>query len=478
MSFEETMSSRVNSPLSLPTPNLKGYVFNCKLGSGTYGEVHKVYRKTGPRDVFAIKCVPRAKLKEPEADAIVGEISMLKELKHANIVQMEDFAWDSSYIYIVMEYCGSGDLGQYVRTHRCLPETVCRQFLRQLASALQYLRSKDIAHMDLKPQNILLQGSSLKLADFGFAQKLSLDQTETSVRGSPLYMAPEIVLDRKYDAKADLWSVGVILYECLFGQAPYKSESLDELLLKIQSETPVVIPSMPKVSDLCQDLLARCLQRDPAKRIDFDEFFSHPFIDLEHFPSKASFERSVELIANAVSLDHQGVLGEALELYGAALEYLVPLLEWEKNPAKKAALKDKVDRYFARAEEIKRGVSGAAPVLREDPQSPMVFGNPELDELLRLCSSTPALKAALEIGQSAELYDREGQFEMAVDLYKKSLGLLLPLLRSEPNGPRKTRLAAQVDRWMCRAEKAADLVKNQDNVAAADSSINDECVIM
>ena len=100
--------------------------------------------------------------------------------------------------------------------------------------------------MDLKPQNILItvnhpkiSGHVLKLADFGFAQTFSSNEIKHAMRGSPLYMAPEMFLGRPYDAKVDLWSVGVILYECLFGKAPYKSESLEELVDKIKSEQPI-----------------------------------------------------------------------------------------------------------------------------------------------------------------------------------------------------------------------------------------------
>ena len=122
----------------------------------------------------------------------------------------------------------------------------------------------------------------LKLADFGFAQYFTSDETKSALRGSPLYMAPEMVLDRRYDAKVDIWSVGVILYECLFGRAPYKSETLEELLKKIKSEQPILIPRGSKLSEDCYDFLTKCLERDPAKRIDYEDFFNHPFLGNRH----------------------------------------------------------------------------------------------------------------------------------------------------------------------------------------------------
>ena len=93
-------------------PQLKEYNIFEKLGSGTYGDVYKACRKSGPREVYAVKCVQKAKMSKTEADAIIAEISILKKLKHDFIVDMKDFNWDSNFIYIVMEYCGGGDLSK------------------------------------------------------------------------------------------------------------------------------------------------------------------------------------------------------------------------------------------------------------------------------------------------------------------------------------------------------------------------------
>uniref|UniRef100_F7HTG4 non-specific serine/threonine protein kinase n=1 Tax=Macaca mulatta TaxID=9544 RepID=F7HTG4_MACMU len=114
-----------------------------------------------------------------------------------------------------MEFCAGGDLSRFIHTRRILPEKVARVFMQQLASALQFLHERSISHLDLKPQNILLSSLEkphLKLADFGFAQHMSPWDEKHVLRGSPLYMAPEMVCQRQYDARVDLWSVGVILY--------------------------------------------------------------------------------------------------------------------------------------------------------------------------------------------------------------------------------------------------------------------------
>ena len=123
------------------------------------------------------------------------------------------------------------------------------------------------------------------MENFRFAQRLKLGECNYSLKGSPLYMAPEILLKHEYDAQADLWSIGVILYECLYGKAPYSSKSVDELLQKIKHQAKIVIPINSKISPECENLLNRLLQHEPTKRIKFDDFFNHEFLDLKSLPS-------------------------------------------------------------------------------------------------------------------------------------------------------------------------------------------------
>jgi len=483
-----------------PTPYLKDYAFVDKLGSGSYGAVYKAHRKTGIRDVVAIKCVKKSNLSKKEIDNIVTEISLLKKLNHDFIVEMSDFSWDKNYIYINMEYCGGGDLSRFIRAKKKLPENTCHIFLQQLASALKYLRQNNVAHMDLKPQNILLtnvistktirfKGPILKLADFGFASYFLGDQTKSSLRGSPLYMAPEMVLDRKYDAKVDLWSVGVIMFECLFGKAPYKSDTVNELLQKIKLEEQIKIPEIPKLSNSCEDLLARCLQRDPEKRIDFPDFFEHPFLDLEHMPTEESEMKASRIVEQAIKLDRENKFQEAIASYGEALQYWLPLLKNERSNSKRIDLQTKIEKYIQRAEELKRqfmrkphndnprltnsttiSCEAANSVSCENTVDHLGSnGNHSLEtieDLIHKCSTTPQLKLGLEILLSAESYEKERQYKMALDNYQKGLELMIPLLRTEPKGERKAALTPQIKRWMTKAEAVKELISIQEQVLA------------
>lgn len=306
--------------------------------------------------MFALKCVDTAKLSSSAVDNIISEIRLLKSLKHPYIVQMHDFLWDSTKIYLLLELCDAGNLSTYIKRHRCLPETTCRFFMRQLSLAFQYMRSNNVSHFDLKPQNLLLMMTpqiTLKIADFGFAQHLRLDEQNYTIKGSPLYMSPEMLLERSYNAKADLWSIGVILYECLFGLAPYSSKTMSELWEKVRSRQKIEVPKCAKISRECKDLLLKLLQHDPSQRIDFQEYFDHEFLDLKHMPSEENFAKALALVTKAVQKDKNSEFEDAYHLYCESLQYFIPYVNNEVDLSKKNALKQQIKTYLNRAEEIK-----------------------------------------------------------------------------------------------------------------------------
>jgi len=109
--------------------------------------------------MVAIKVIERSKLSKSAEDAVVTEIGVMKKFKHKHIVQMIDFIWDSKNIYIILEHCDGGDLSTFIKKRTKLSEKICRKFMQQLALALQFLRSHNVSHLDLKPQNLLLTRS-------------------------------------------------------------------------------------------------------------------------------------------------------------------------------------------------------------------------------------------------------------------------------------------------------------------------------
>jgi serine/threonine-protein kinase ULK/ATG1 len=135
-------------------------------------------------------------------------------------------------------------------------------------------------HRDLKPDNILFHNQVLKLGDFGFCKSFKEadnDMTATML-GSPIYMAPEVLKAETYTSKADMWSLGVVLFEMLYGYCPFETGSIAQLIAKVTT-TSVQFPTTTVVSESTQNLIKRMLEKDPVKRIDWPALFSLEITD-------------------------------------------------------------------------------------------------------------------------------------------------------------------------------------------------------
>eukprot|EP00057_Strongylocentrotus_purpuratus_P033324 XP_790989.3 PREDICTED: serine/threonine-protein kinase ULK3 [Strongylocentrotus purpuratus] len=489
------------APDAYGIPRLPGFVFTEKLGSGTYATVYKAYRKSQQREVVAVKCVSKKSLNKLSTENLLQEIEILKKIKHEYIVELKDFQWDQHYIYLIMEFCSGGDLSQTIHKRIALPEATVKTFLRQLASALMFLNSRNITHMDLKPQNLLLSNSYnpvLKVADFGFAQHITEDIQADMLRGSPLYMAPEIITDRIYNAKADLWSVGVIMFECLFGGPPLASSSYAQLAEKIRSPKPIEIPTFVESSGACRDLLSRLLKRDPGERIEFEDFFHHPFIDLEHIPCSESLDKARTTVMEAVKSDQKGEWKEAIRLYLKAMEYFIPAIQYERDATKKEALKVRGMEYMRRAEELKgllkpkkTSLNNSESVQDDSEQASRSSTDSglvhDIHLLDKMANGNPEMKVAVKLAKDASREDNNEEYHIALDLYEQALSHLMPILQVEQKGKRKDLLLKETEKCMTRAEVLKQYIEIQkmkpirqsslDRHLQATESFKDSCVL-
>jgi serine/threonine protein kinase len=249
---QQQSDSSGNTMMAVMPPEMREqYELGPLVGRGASGTVHRGRQRAAPRLDVAIKCVPTEALSKTARDALVAEISILKQCRHPNIVQLLDFFHSKAVVFIIMEWCDLGDLGAYAARANAFAAAAGRQvpsvgtgvgaaaalaLLRQLASALRYLRRHNITHQDLKPANLLLKrrtkpssgassskagvaartgGPLLKLADFGIAQILATGGRSASKRGTPLFLAPEVVTQPNFGPKVDLWSAGAILHQAL-----------------------------------------------------------------------------------------------------------------------------------------------------------------------------------------------------------------------------------------------------------------------
>eukprot|EP00753_Platysulcus_tardus_P014669 PLAT4426.6.p1 GENE.PLAT4426.6~~PLAT4426.6.p1 ORF type:complete len:810 (+),score=296.53 PLAT4426.6:202-2430(+) len=255
-----------------------------RVGEGSFATVFRGRHIRTQREV-AVKRISKLKLRGREQllRNLMTEVDLLKRLRHPHITKLYGTKEDEHYMYLMMEFCDGGDLFDFVKRGGPLAEDGARRFMRQLALALKEVRRNNIVHRDLKPQNLLLRGRGdkavLKIADFGFARQLASDVMAATMCGTPLYMAPEILSGRSYTASADLWSVGCILYHMLTRVAPFNAPDI-ETLRRMVKRSELRLPEGIVVSDSCLDVLQRLLQRDPARRISFDDFFAHPWLGL------------------------------------------------------------------------------------------------------------------------------------------------------------------------------------------------------
>lgn len=252
------------------------YEFNPNnlLGRGAFGEVFKGVFKKNPSVKVAIKRVSKSKLGTATMiKSLTREIVTLSNLRHNNIVTLYECLETDNNVYLIMEFCNGGDLAAYIKKKGRIQQDMIKGFFRQLASAMKALHSRNIVHRDLKPQNIMLVRTTsstnpqlieitLKIADFGLARHLPQGYGAGTICGTYGYMAPEVQPGFGYDSKADLWSLGVIAYECLTGSQPRTSP-----------------PKIPVgTSRSLESFLIGLLKWNPSERMNFEAFYTHRFL--------------------------------------------------------------------------------------------------------------------------------------------------------------------------------------------------------
>lgn len=276
------------------------------LGHGAFAIVFKGRKKESPSVQVAVKCITKKNIAKSQ-QLLSKEIKILSELstlQHENLVSLMDCKETANHVYLVMEYCNGGDLADYLTSQGTLSEDTLSSFLRQIAGAMKAMNAKGIVHRDLKPQNILLccKGSrsttpptqmQLKIADFGFARFLEDGVMAGTLCGSPMYMAPEVIMSLQYDAKADLWSIGTIIFQCLTGKAPFQAQTPQQLKQFYEKNIDLK-PKIPEgTSPELRDLLMRLLKRNAKDRIEFEDFFTHAFLKkFKPIPKASSKKRT------------------------------------------------------------------------------------------------------------------------------------------------------------------------------------------
>ncbi|KAI8426200.1 hypothetical protein MSG28_005130 [Choristoneura fumiferana] len=248
------------------------------LGSGHFAVV-KLARHVFTGEKVAVKVIDKSKLDEVSKSHLFQEVRCMKLVQHPNVVRLYEVIDTQTKLYLILELGDGGDLYDYIMRHESgLSESLARNYFRQIVRAISYCHRLHVVHRDLKPENVVFfeRLGVVKLTDFGFSNKFCPGQKLETSCGSLAYSAPEILLGDSYDAPAvDVWSLGVILYMLVCGQAPFQEANDSETLTMIM-DCKYTIP--PHISKPCKKLIGRMLVREPEKRATLAEIAADPWV--------------------------------------------------------------------------------------------------------------------------------------------------------------------------------------------------------
>ncbi|XP_049862989.1 SNF-related serine/threonine-protein kinase-like isoform X1 [Schistocerca gregaria] len=248
------------------------------LGRGHFAVV-KLARHVFTGEKVAVKVIDKSKLDDVSRAHLFQEVRCMKLVQHPNVVRLYEVIDTQTKLYLILELGDGGDLYDYIMKHDGgLGEEVAREYFRQIVRAISYCHRLHVVHRDLKPENVVFfeRLGMVKLTDFGFSNRFNPGQKLETSCGSLAYSAPEILLGDSYDAPAvDVWSLGVILYMLVCGQAPFQEANDSETLTMIM-DCKYTIPV--HVSEGCKRLIARMLIREPEKRATLEEIAMDPWL--------------------------------------------------------------------------------------------------------------------------------------------------------------------------------------------------------
>ncbi|KAF0972122.1 hypothetical protein FDP41_009818 [Naegleria fowleri] len=304
------------------------------IGSGAYADVYEGYHRD-TKEKVAIKVIQRNKLNDRLMRNLESEITLMKRIQSDYVIKLYEVHRSKRHYYLIVELCSGGELGKLLKKGKLpksvttidggMKESIAKKFIYHLSKGMKQILDQNLIHRDLKPANLLLSKpfqilepnksdltykdvdfGFLKIADFGFAREIGPNDLAQTLCGTPLYMAPEILSSQRYNYKADLWSLGAIIYELLFGRPPYMAVNQMDLLNQIRARPPPY-PNNPTVyPPLVIDLIKGLLQADPNVRFTFEQFYNHPYLvalrkefgDNEEFNSQTLNPAQEEYIEN------------------------------------------------------------------------------------------------------------------------------------------------------------------------------------
>ncbi|CAG8918167.1 unnamed protein product [Penicillium salamii] len=272
---EKPKDDKVVKSSAKDVAELKDYQLGDCLGKGAFGSVYRALNwNTG--ETVAVKQIKLTDLPKSELRVIMLEIDLLKNLDHPNIVKYHGFVKSAETLNIILEYCENGSLHSIAKNFGRFPENLVGLYMSQVLHGLLYLHEQGVIHRDIKGANILTTKEGLvKLADFGVASRTT-GLSESSVVGTPYWMAPEVIELSGATTASDIWSLGCTVIELLEGKPPYHSmQPMPALFRIVNDDHP---PFSQGASPAVKDFLMQCFQKDPNLRVSARKLLKHPWI--------------------------------------------------------------------------------------------------------------------------------------------------------------------------------------------------------
>ena len=251
------------------------------LGKGLNGSVVEgIHKKSGLK--YAVKTLLKSKLKADAIEKFKSEVRIMALLDHPNIVRLVESYETKDEVFLVLELCTGGELLDRLHKVSHYSEKMACKLIHSIVSAVRYCHDNNIVHRDLKLENFLFMDNSpdaeLVLIDFGLSQHFDREEILHAPVGSPYYVAPE-VLQGSYDAKCDVWSIGVITYMLLTGSPPFNGPSMTKVLeAVVNAEITFDEKEFGKYSESAKDFIKTCLTREVSKRPTAAELQQHPWL--------------------------------------------------------------------------------------------------------------------------------------------------------------------------------------------------------
>ncbi|XP_022073480.2 death-associated protein kinase 2 [Acanthochromis polyacanthus] len=257
------------------------------LGSGHFGQVRRVCERTSGT-CWAAKFM---KLRKNacsrlglERSSVEREVEILQAVQHPHIVTLKDVFESRAEVVLILELVNGGELFDFIAEKENLLESEAIEFMKQILAGLGFMHSKNIAHFDLKPENIMLSDKvsahpTVKLIDFGLAYFFNQGEEYRSTSGTPQYIAPEVINCEPLSTAADMWSIGVITYILLSGLSPFQGETKEETLGNIIAmQYDFDERYFSTTSSMAKDFIEKLLVKNPNDRMTTEDCLRHPWI--------------------------------------------------------------------------------------------------------------------------------------------------------------------------------------------------------